>query len=53
VVRIDENNVETRPQFEKSAFSAQVMALPAASPAPVSPQNVQTDVNVTVVWELG
>jgi hypothetical protein len=27
--------------------------MPSPSPAPVAPQNVQTDVNVTVVWELG
>jgi uncharacterized protein YggE len=54
VVRIDENNVETHPQFEKQAFGAASLALsPAASPAPVSPQSVQTDVNVTVVWQLG
>jgi uncharacterized protein YggE len=53
VVRIDENSVETRPQFEKQVFTADVGAVAMPSPAPVSPQNVETNVDVTVVWELG
>jgi uncharacterized protein YggE len=52
VVRIDEQNTQTRPQFDRSFSDAVTAGLAVPSPAPVSPQQVQTEVTVTVVWSL-
>lgn len=55
VVRIDENGGESRPAFDKSFANLESFSGTSrdAFAAPIQPQDVQTEVNVTVVWALG